>query len=175
MARGGARPGSGRPKGQRNRPKIHQVVVPDSSGILPIEWMLAVLRDPEAEQSRRDMMAREAAPYVHARLSAAMVSSHSNVNSRNDDTNVLQIFAVPRGGKIDPKDGTITVDGDPVTELQSVEPFVGTPALTDKRDHHKQRVEPIVEPLEVIEIDTSNVTVMRRRDDGQDGGPTPAA
>ena len=73
MARGGARPGAGRPKGVRN--KRHVVIVEDPSALMPIDWMLAVLRDPQAEQNRRDQMAALAAPYVHARLSAAMVST----------------------------------------------------------------------------------------------------
>ena len=121
------------------------------------------------------MMAREAAPYVHARLSAAMVTSHSNINNNrdNDDTNVLQIYAVPRGGKINPKDGTITVEGDPVTELQSVEPFTGTPALTDQ--HEYKRVEPEPTPFETVELEPpQNITVLnpysrRQRDDSDDG------
>ena len=35
---------------------------------MPVEWMLAVLRDPEADQSRRDRMAEIAAPYLHPQL-----------------------------------------------------------------------------------------------------------
>jgi len=54
------------------RNKRHVVIVEDPSALMPIDWMLAVLRDPQAEQNRRDQMAALAAPYVHARLSAAI-------------------------------------------------------------------------------------------------------
>ena len=63
---GGSRPNSGRPKGSgKNR---HKVVVEDPTELMPVEWMLAVLRDPEADQSRRDRMAEIAAPYLHPQL-----------------------------------------------------------------------------------------------------------
>ena len=62
-----------RPAGSVN--KRHKVVVADTSALMPIEWMLAVLRDPEAEQSRRDQMAIQSAPYLRARLTATSVTS----------------------------------------------------------------------------------------------------
>jgi hypothetical protein len=70
MTAGGARRGSGRPKGSRN--KRHQVVIDEAllPGLMPIEWMLSVLRDPKAEQSRRDEMAKQCAPFLHPRLAA---------------------------------------------------------------------------------------------------------
>jgi hypothetical protein len=37
---------------------------------LPLDYMLAVLRDETAEPSGRDDMARAAAPYLHPRLSS---------------------------------------------------------------------------------------------------------
>ena len=180
MARGGARPGAGRPKGVRN--KRHVVIVEDPSALMPIDWMLAVLRDPQAEQNRRDQMAALAAPYVHARLSAAMVSSHSTSNSRdNGDTNGLQILAVPRGCKVNTKDGTITIDGE-AADLKPIEPFTGTPALTDQRDHNDQRAEPECERarFEVREAEVpQNVTRLdsfkNRRDDDNDDEPSGAA
>jgi hypothetical protein len=140
---------------------------------MPVDWMLAVLRDPEAEQNRRDLMAIQSAPYCHAKLNAVAVSSHSHSNRTRSDENVLQIYAVPRGGKIE-KDGTITVDG----ELTPVEPFKGTPALTDQRDQPKP--EPIErERFEAREAAVpENVTVLnphgrrQRDDDSEDeGGP----
>ena len=174
MARGGARPGSGRPKGVPN--KRHKVIVEDPSELTPVAWMLAVLRDPEAEQHRRDTMAIQSAPYCHARLSAAMVSSHVNSNSRdNGDTNVLQILAVPRGCRIE-KDGAgaITIEGE-AAELKPIEPFVGTPpVLADQRDY--KRVEP--EPFEATEI-TPPENVVRlnpyKRDDDSNDEPQGAA
>jgi hypothetical protein len=40
------------------------------SGITPLEWMLSVVRDENADVKRRDEMARTAAPYMHPRLAA---------------------------------------------------------------------------------------------------------
>jgi hypothetical protein len=36
----------------------------------PLEWMLSVIRDDDADVKRRDEMAKAAAPYMHPRLSA---------------------------------------------------------------------------------------------------------
>ena len=140
---------------------------------MPVEWMLAVLRDPEAEQHHRDLMAIQSAPYLHAKLNAVAVSSLSDSHflSDNANANVLQILSVPRGCRVQ-TDGTgaITIDGE-AAELKPIEPFTGTPALTDQRDHHKQRDQPTLERLEVIEVDASNVT--RLDFDKRDGDDEP--
>jgi hypothetical protein len=147
---------------------------------MPIDWMLAVLRDPEAEQHRRDLMAIQSAPYLHAKLNAVAVSSRSDSRD-NSNANVLQILAVPRGARIE-KDGTaLTVDGE-ACELKPLEPFTGTPPLlADQRDHNDERVEPERARFEVHELEPpANVqrldTFRNRRDgdDDQDGGPNAA-
>jgi hypothetical protein len=73
MPKGGKRAGAGRPRGSLQ--KRHKVIVEDPTELMPVEWMLAVLRDPEAEQSRRDRMAEVAAPYLHPRLNAVGITS----------------------------------------------------------------------------------------------------
>ena len=72
MARGGARPGAGRPRklkviaaegsfdlpsGQNQRPDE-----------LPLEYMLRIMRDPTIDDARRDKMAALAAPFCHPRV-----------------------------------------------------------------------------------------------------------
>ena len=54
---------------QRGRPPALQVITEEqlSGGLLPLDYMLAVIRDPNASQLRRDKMAIAAAPYCHAR------------------------------------------------------------------------------------------------------------
>jgi hypothetical protein len=37
---------------------------------MPLDYKLSVMRDPAADQKRRDAMAMAAAPYLHPRLSA---------------------------------------------------------------------------------------------------------
>lgn len=77
MARGGARPGAGRPKGIRRIAEEAQKAVPAdirkaarAAKLSPLEYMLAVMNDESAEDARRDRMAQAAAPYVHARAEA---------------------------------------------------------------------------------------------------------
>ena len=120
--RGGKREGAGRPRGSLQ--KRHKVVVADPTALMPVEWMLAVLRDPEAEQSRRDEMAKQAAPYLHPRLNAVGITS-TNGNS-GGDINIVQIFAVPRGARVDLKTGTATIDG-AAAELSPITPYAATP------------------------------------------------
>ena len=74
MALGGARPGAGRPKGARN--KRHEEVVQGAlkGRITPLEYLLSVMNNEEAEEARRVDAAKAAAPYVHARLNAVTVA-----------------------------------------------------------------------------------------------------
>jgi hypothetical protein len=75
MARGGYRPGAGRPKGART---VSLVPVAESAAATmdgkarsPLDYMLDVMNDPGADDGRRDRMAVAAAPYVHARAADA--------------------------------------------------------------------------------------------------------
>jgi hypothetical protein len=66
MARG--RKTGGRQKGARNRATEEARLAAKATGILPLDYMLSVMRDPNADHKRRDAMAMAAAPYLHARL-----------------------------------------------------------------------------------------------------------
>lgn len=75
MASGGFRPGAGRPKGAKT-PKAKPIkVAPDvkkaarQSGMSPLDYMLTVMNDTQADSERRDRMAIAAAPYVHEKPS----------------------------------------------------------------------------------------------------------
>ena len=68
MSWGGYRVGSGRPPGAKPGESLARIVIPEG-GVTPLEYMLAVMNDPGADQSRKDRMAIAAAPYVHARIS----------------------------------------------------------------------------------------------------------
>ena len=67
MARGGCRPGAGRPK--TGEVSVEDEVRKETRGtnLTPLEYMLSVMNDDEAEPVRRDRMAMAAAPYVHGR------------------------------------------------------------------------------------------------------------
>ena len=169
MPRGGRREGAGRKPGSLQ--KRHKVVVEDPTALMPVEWMLAVLRDPECEQSRRDQMAVQAAPYLHAKLNAIAVSSTDGHGGGNGGhVNIVQIFAVPRGAKLG-ADGTVTLDGE-ATELKPVEPYNGTPALPALSDESQPT--PLEPPLPVIELETANITRLdtykAQRDDDDPAG-----
>ena len=167
MPKGGPRVNSGRPLGAVAAK--HQItantIVETTDGYLPLAYMLALMRDEQAEPQRRDAMAIQAAPYCHARLTA--VTNTGGVAGKNGDTinNIVQIFAVPRGAALDVKEGTVTIDGNQSTDLQALVPYEGTPPLRgDTADCSLQTNTPQPvpgprpEPLPVYELDTDNVT-----------------
>lgn len=70
MPKGGPRPGQGRPRGSKNgapsmAPEAEAAREAPSLGMTPLEYMLHVMRDPQADAARRDRMAQAAAPYLH--------------------------------------------------------------------------------------------------------------
>lgn len=70
MARGGSRPNAGRPKGAVNKATAKARDAAEAGGILPLDFMLSIMRDETAERGERLDMAKAAAPYVHAKLAA---------------------------------------------------------------------------------------------------------
>jgi hypothetical protein len=70
MARGGARPGAGRKPGAPTKvdQELRKRALKDGNET-PLEYMLRIMRDPDASHARRDDMAQAAAPYIHAKLS----------------------------------------------------------------------------------------------------------
>lgn len=77
MARGGQRPGAGRPKGAQNKATVEQREAVKESGLTPLEYLLSVMRDDTAERAERVDAAHKAAPYVHPKL--------ANVDHRSSD------------------------------------------------------------------------------------------
>ena len=67
MAKGGKRPGAGRPKGSKNTltPAVQAAI---DAGVGPIEFLLTIMRDPNQSDARRQQAARDVAPYLHAKL-----------------------------------------------------------------------------------------------------------
>jgi hypothetical protein len=158
MPKGGKRAGAGRPLGSLQ--KRHKVIVEDPTALMPVEWMLAVLRDPEAEQSRRDQMAIQSAPYLHPRLNATSVTSTHGNADRGGDINIVQIFAVPRGARVDLKTGTATIDG-AAAELSPITPYAATPdfpALSPPEVEQPAPLEPIAAQPIVEVVDDGKVT-----------------
>ena len=95
MARGGYRPGAGRPKGAKSPKLIAPSVDPMDFNLgklarftdspvqkvanpMPLEYLLAVMNDCTADEYRRDRMAIAAAPYVHARAGDVKPGNEEN-------------------------------------------------------------------------------------------------
>jgi hypothetical protein len=68
--RGGFRPGAGRPRKPKVPKPVPRDIVVDAHAarMQPLEYMLAVMNDPAADEIRRDRMAMAAAPYCHPRV-----------------------------------------------------------------------------------------------------------
>ena len=64
---GGARIGAGRPKGSVNQRTVDMLADAATAGISPIEYMLRILRNDEADPKERAWAAEKAAPYLHPR------------------------------------------------------------------------------------------------------------
>lgn len=74
--RGGQRPGAGRKPGAINKASAKAREKAEATGIMPLDFMLSIMRDEQADRAERLDMAKAAAPYVHAKLSAV----DANVN-----------------------------------------------------------------------------------------------
>jgi hypothetical protein len=78
--KGGKRPGAGRKPGVPNKRTAALQAEVEASGVTPLQFMLARMRDEAADPRDRLNAAISAAPYVHARLSSvdlkATVATH---------------------------------------------------------------------------------------------------
>ena len=60
----------GRPRGSRNKRTRALLESVTASGETPLDYMLRVMRDPNAPAKRRDEMAKAAAPFLHSKLAS---------------------------------------------------------------------------------------------------------
>jgi hypothetical protein len=89
MPRGGKRPGAGRKRGSKTKKTQKLLEEVRSGGETPLDYMLRVMRDQKADNSRRDDMAKAAAPYTHSRLPTAIVTPPSASGSLPDDDEAI--------------------------------------------------------------------------------------
>jgi hypothetical protein len=72
VARGGARPGAGRPRKLKKLAAEGSFALPSrqkqNANELPLQYMLRIMRDPTIDDARRDKMAALAAPFCHPRI-----------------------------------------------------------------------------------------------------------
>ncbi len=64
----------GRKKGSRNKRPRELIERIEASGLVPLDYLLKILRDEKQPQEVRMEMAKAAAPFVHPRLAAVKVS-----------------------------------------------------------------------------------------------------
>jgi len=78
----------GRVAGTPNRKNAAKVAAIEASGLTPLDYMLSVLRDVSQTQDARLDAAKAAAPYVHARLTAAELTGKDGKQLFPDQINV---------------------------------------------------------------------------------------
>lgn len=79
---GGKRPGAGRKKGSLTARTQEIMAKAASQGLMPLEYMLTVLRDEQQPHEERFKAAINAAPYLHPKL--------SSVEHKGDPDNPLE-------------------------------------------------------------------------------------
>src|SRR5271169_4736324 len=89
MARG--RKTGGRKKGSRNRATAEARAEAEATGVLPLDYMLLVMRDANADVKRRDAMAMAAAPFLHPRLNSI---DHKVTGEEGAGTPAIQVTFV---------------------------------------------------------------------------------
>lgn len=83
----------GRQKGSLNKSTREQQAAAIASGLAPLDYMLAVMRDAQQPPERRDDMAKAAAPYVHPRLSSAELNIQRKTVREKTDAELDEILA----------------------------------------------------------------------------------
>jgi len=82
----------GRPRGSRNKRARALVEAAQNGGELPLDYMLRVMRDPNAAAKRRDEMAKAAAPFLHSKLASI---ENSKIQEGSRLTGIEVQFVIP--------------------------------------------------------------------------------
>lgn len=85
MARGGKREGAGRPAGALTKRTREVAEKAADEGLTPLDYMLDVLRDADADPKDRMWAAEKAAPYVHAKLASVEHRGGIDVTTRTKE------------------------------------------------------------------------------------------
>jgi uncharacterized protein DUF5681 len=83
----------GRPKGSRNKRTLATLEAAKADGELPLDYMLRIMRAPKASNTRRDEMARTAAPNLHPKIVATPFVPPPK---DNDDNQIEIVFVNPK-------------------------------------------------------------------------------
>ena len=83
----------GRAKGVPNKGRMKRQREIAASGMLPLDYMIAVMRDENQPTARRDEMARASAPYLHPKLVSKDVNLTADVSE-----NFARLWSLISGG-----------------------------------------------------------------------------
>jgi hypothetical protein len=95
VQKGGRREGAGRPKGAISLSTRAIIEAAKSGGEMPIDYMLRIIRDENAPDSRRDRMARAAAAYMHSKLSSIEDEEEKDAEPASDAQTAEPVRAEP--------------------------------------------------------------------------------
>jgi hypothetical protein len=98
MSRGGKRAGAGRKPGTKAQ-ATKQALEAVGEGEMPLEYMLRVMRDPTADEKRRDAMATAAAGYIHPKLSSIDMKADVTVSDDTSELTRAQLLDIARAGR----------------------------------------------------------------------------
>ena len=96
---GGRRPGAGRPKGAVSLSTRAIFEAMASGGEMPIQYMLRVMRDPNAPSLRRDEMAKMAAKYLHPQITQIAEDAIEEPVAESEAASVPEITVVPQAAE----------------------------------------------------------------------------
>lgn len=110
----------GRQKGSRNKATARREREIAKGGDTPLEYMLKVMRNAKADATRRDDMAKAAAPYVHPKLASLQhtgpkggpIQTIDLSKMSTDDLERLEaLFGPLAGGPSDDDEGDTSGEG----------------------------------------------------------------
>ncbi len=76
--KGQRNPNGGRKKGVPNKRTAALIDAASSEGLMPVDYMLHVMRDETAEKARRDDMAKAVAPYLSPKLATVELANKNS-------------------------------------------------------------------------------------------------
>ena len=97
MPRGGPRSGAGRKGGSPNKASAQRQAEVAATGITPLEYMLAIMRDETHMPDVRLDAAKSAAPYVHPKLASIEHSGGLNTTSHEEALAALDDLGTRKG------------------------------------------------------------------------------
>jgi hypothetical protein len=96
----------GRQKGARNRATAEARAAAAATGIMPLDYLVSVMRDTNADAKRRDAMAIAAAPYLHPKVSPIEAAKPEQLSDA-EKYGVQVVFVRPPSRHEDDEDAAI--------------------------------------------------------------------